>query len=136
MSVISITTAKNAKARLSELSVVQESQLPRNWANGLVMRAVQAVWPTKTDMALAEKTRRSDRLCRYWIENKYSLSADDLVLLLRTNEGLQILEAVMGDVKPMWWRDFKRSVKRAELRRQQREILKALDEDEQGELGI
>lgn len=136
MPVISITTAKNAKARLSGLSAVQASEFPKNWANGLVMRAVHSLWPSKPDMALAAKTKRSDRLCRYWIENKYSLGADDLVMLLRTDEGFQILESVIGDSKPVWWADFKRGVKRAELRRQQRAILKALDEDEQGELGI
>jgi len=136
MGIISINTAEIAKARRLELSSTQASGFPKNWANSLVMRAVRAVWPTKTDMALMAKTKRSDRTCRYWLENKYSLGADDLVLLLHTDEGIQILEAVMGDAKPVWWRDFKRSVKRAELRRQQKAIQKALDEDEQGEFPI
>jgi len=136
MGTTSPSLAKLSNPAASELSCDQESQLPKNWANGLVMRAVQAIWPAKPDMALAQKTKRSDRLCRYWLENKYSLSADDLVLLLRTDQGITILEGVMGDAKPVWWRDFKRSVKRAELRRQQKAIQQALDEDEQGELGI
>lgn len=136
MSVVSINTAEIAKSRRLALSSARESSFPKNWANALVMRAARAVWPSKTDMALMAKTKRSDRTCRYWLENKYSLGADDLVLLLRTDEGIQFLESIMGDAKPLWWRDFKRSVKRAELRRQQRLIQKALDEDEQGELGI
>ena len=131
-----INTAEIAKLRRLALSSSQESSFPKNWANALVMRAARAVWPSKTDMALMAKTKRSDRTCRYWLENKYSLGADDLVLLLRTDEGLQFLEAVMGDAKPIWWAGFKRSVKRAELRRQQKAIQKALDEDEQGEFPI
>ena len=131
-----INTAEIAKLRRLALSSSQESSFPKNWANALVMRAARAVWPSKTDMALMAKTKRSDRTCRYWLENKYSLGADDLVLLLRTDEGIQFLEAIMGDAKPIWWRDFKRSVKRAELRRQQKLIQKALDEDEQGEFPI
>lgn len=100
------------------------------------MRVARSLWPLKTDLALASKTGASDRLCRYWLQEKYNLSADNLVALLREDEGLQILEAVMGEAKPIWWRDFRRSVKRAELRRQQKAIQKALDEDEQGDLGI
>ncbi|MDB5584859.1 MAG: hypothetical protein JWR80_10035 [Bradyrhizobium sp.] len=134
--VVSINSAKRSNPGVSGLSAVSERDFPKNWANGLVMRVAQALWPSKPDMALSQKTARSDRLCRYWLENKYSLGADDLVMLLRTDEGLQVLEGVMGDSKPIWWRDFKRSVKRAELRRQQKAIQKALDEDEQGELGI
>lgn len=130
------TISKSPSRAVSDLSAVPESGFPKNWANGLVMRVAQSLWPAKPDMALSAKTSRSDRLCRYWLENKYSLSADDLVLLLRTDEGLAVLEGVMGDAKPIWWRDFRRSVKRAELRRQQKLIQKALDEDEQGELGI
>lgn len=98
------------------------------------MRVAQALWPMKTDHALATKTQRSERLCRYWLEEKYNLSANDLVALLRTDEGFQILEGVMGEAKPVWWLGFKRGVKRAELRRQQKMIQKALDEDEQGDL--
>lgn len=100
------------------------------------MRVARSLWPSKTDMALASKTGTSERMCRYWLSNKYNLGADDLVALLRTDEGFQILEAIMGDAKPVWWAGFKRGVKRAELRRQQKLIQKALDEDEQGDLGI
>ena len=134
--VVSINSANRSNQRSSGLSADQERGLPRNWANGLVMRVAQALWPTKPDIVLSDKTKRSDRLCRYWLENKYSLGADDLVLLLRTDEGLHVLEGIMGDARPIWWRDFKRGVKRAELRRQQKAIQKALDEDEQGELQV
>lgn len=100
------------------------------------MRVARNLWPAKPDRALAHRTGSSDRMCRYWLENKYRFSSDDLAALLRSNEGFQILEAVMGDAKPVWWAGFKRGVKRAELRRQQKLIQKALEEDEQGDLGI
>jgi hypothetical protein len=100
------------------------------------MRVAQSLWPKKTDMVLFDKTGASDRLCRYWLENKYSLGADHLAALLRSDEGFQFLEAVMGDARPVWWRSFKRGVRRAELRRQQAEILKAIEQNEQGDLGL
>jgi hypothetical protein len=129
-------SAKTANRRVSDLSADRESRLPGFSATNLVMRVAQSLWPTKPDQALAHKTGRSDRLCRYWLEEKYNLSANDLVALLRSDEGLHILDGIMGDSKPVWWAGFKRGVKRAELRRQQKLIQKALDEDEQGEMGI
>lgn len=100
------------------------------------MRVAQSLWPLKTDMALSHRTGSSDRMCRYWLENRYSLSADHLVALLRSDEGLQILEGVMGNARPMWWRGFKRGVRRAELRRQQKALQEAIEENEQGDLGL
>ncbi|MCA6108155.1 hypothetical protein [Bradyrhizobium cenepequi] len=94
----------------------------------IVARVAQKLWPVKTDWALRHKTGASDRMCRYWLENKYSLSSDALACLLRSDEGFQFLEAIMGDATPLWWIDFKRSVKRAELRRQQEELAKAIEE--------
>lgn len=130
------TTGKSANDRVSDLSGDQESLFPNNSINSLVMRVAQTLWPTKTDMHLAHRTGTSDRMCRYWLANKYKLSVDDLAALLRSEEGLEVLTAMMGNAKPVWWAGFKRGVKRAELRRQAKAIQKALDDDEQGEFGI
>lgn len=100
------------------------------------MRVARSLWPSKTDAALSSKTGASDRLCRYWLANKYNLSADDLAALLRSDEGFQILEAIIGDAKPVWWRAFKRAVRRAELRRQQAALAKAIEDNEQGEMDV
>lgn len=129
-------TAANANLAVSDLSFDKEARLPNFSATSLVMRVAHSLWPAKPDRALSHKTGRSDRLCRYWLEEKYNLSANDLVALLRTDEGLQILNGIMGEAKPVWWRDFKRAVKRAELRRQQKLLLKALDDNEQSELDL
>lgn len=125
--------AKTANGRGATPFHDQEGQLP---TNSVVMRVARSLWPTKTDIALMQRTGASDRMCRYFLANKYNLSADNLADLLRSDEGFQILEAIIGEAKPVWWRAFKKSVRRAELRRQQKAILKELDEDEQGELGI
>lgn len=95
-------------------------------ANSIVMRVAQRLWPLKTDMALAEKTGTSDRMCRYWLQQRYSLSAGDLVSLLRSEEGLQFLRAIMAGARPVWWRRFERSTRLSALRaaqeQQRREI--------------
>lgn len=75
-------------------------------------------------------------MCRYWLKEKYKLSADDLAALLRSDEGFEYLNAIMGDAKPVWWRSFRRGVRRAELRRQQIALQKAIEENEQAELDL
>lgn len=133
MSVVSITAAKNAKPDQERSFQDQEASLP---TNSIVMRVARALWPSKTDMALSHRTGTSDRMCRYWLSEKYKLSADDLAALLRSDEGFEYLTAIIGDSKPVWWRAFKRSVRRAELRRLHAQLARDIEENEQGELGI
>lgn len=137
MRAASQTAGKSAtKGSEGSFRKLERRLLPRLSATALVVRAARALWPTKPDFALASKTGASDRMCRYWLENKYSLSADHLASLLRSDEGFKILEAIISESKPVWWRDFRRTVKRAELRRQQADLQKAIEDNEQGDLGL
>lgn len=133
MASLSLITSKNAKGAAESTFRQSGKTLP---TNSIVMRVAQTLWPKKTDMVLADKTGASDRLCRYWLENKYNLGADHLAALLRSDEGFHVLDAIIGDARPVWWRSFKRSVRRAELRREQARLAKAIEENEQGELDI
>lgn len=98
--------------------------------NSAVMRAVQAFWPSKTALELREATGASERMIQYWIANKYSLSADDLAGLLRTEAGFAILENIMGTAKPTWWKRFKASVQRSIVRAELKAVQKRLDQVE------
>lgn len=102
----------------------------------VVMRAAQTLWPRKTAAELSVRTGIKQRACEYWMERKSGMSAESLALLLRTDEGFQILEAIIGDAKPVWWKAFKKSVRRSELRRKQVELAKELEAIEQGELEV
>lgn len=84
--------------------------------NDAITRVLQALWPTKRDMRLAAITGRTDRFARECLSLRSKYSADDLAALLRTEDGLQILEAVMGDARPAWWRKVKRASQLATLR--------------------
>lgn len=94
--------------------------------NSIVMRAVQAFWPTKTMIELREATGASERMIQYWLANKYALSSADLAKLLRSEAGLAVLDNVMAGARPTWWRRFKRSTRlsmlRVEQERQRRQI--------------
>lgn len=98
--------------------------------NSAVMRAVRAFWPSKTTLELREATGASERMIKYWIANKYSLSADDLAGLLRTEAGFAVLESIMGDAKPVWWKRFKQHVHRSVLRAEIKAAQKRLDQME------
>lgn len=98
--------------------------------NSAVMRAVQAFWPTKTTLELKEATAASDRMIQYWLANKYALSAADLAALIRTEAGFAILENVMGDAKPTWWRRWRASVQRSITRAEIKALSKRLDQIE------
>jgi hypothetical protein len=88
------------------------------------MRALHAFWPSKTALEIKAATRASDRMIQYWIANKYSLAAADLAALLRTEAGFAILENIMGDAKPSWWKRFRNSVSRSILRAELKALAK------------
>jgi hypothetical protein len=93
-----------------------------------VMEVVRKLWPAKPDFALMDKAGAAERTCRYWLELKYNIKGEALANLLRSDEGFLILEAVMGNAKPRWWIDFKRSVKLADLKRELDSIAAAIAE--------
>lgn len=67
-------------------------------------------------------------MAKYWLARRYELSADDLTALLRSEEGFRILETIMGDARPIWWRRFKRKTKREHLREQIKQLQFELDQ--------
>ena len=87
--------------------------------NSVVMRVVHKFWPKKTSLELRVATGASERMIRYWISNRYSLSADHLAALLRTEAGFAVLTELMGDARPTWWKRFKKSVALSMLRAEQ-----------------
>lgn len=93
----------------------------------------RALWPRKTCAELQARTGISERMAKYLLSERYSLSADHLTHLLRSDDGLRVLEALMTDKPPAWWRDFKRQVRRTTLRRQIRELQNKFDEEDQAD---
>jgi hypothetical protein len=104
--------------------------LPLNQA---IIRYLKALWPTKADAELAARIGLSDRACRQILAERAGLTAEALAALLRTEDGAEVLEALMGDARPKWWRRFKRQMAFADVRRLQDEArarLEALEREE------
>lgn len=101
---------------------------------GSIVPLFRSLWPNKTDAELASRIGVSDRWCRQILAEKAKLSSEALAALLRTEDGLAVLEALMADAKPKWWRKFKRQMAFAEVRRLQDETRKRLDALEREEI--
>lgn len=95
-----------------------------------VMRVARSLWPAKTTHELVIRTGASARACEYWLSKRFNISADALIALLHSDDGLFFLEAVMGDERPGWWRAFKRRVQIEDLKTRQAQLGKLLDEIE------
>lgn len=98
--------------------------------NSIVMRAARILWPSKTALEISIRAGVSERMAHYWLSEKYDIPAEALAALLRTDAGLSILEQIMGDAKPKWWRRIKRSSRIASLRAAQAEQQRLLEQYE------
>ena len=71
-----------------------------------VSRVARRVWPVKTARQLAARAGVSHRAGEFWLSQQTGMSADALAELLRSDAGLQMLEAIVGDARPSWWPAF------------------------------
>lgn len=75
-----------------------------------VVEAVAAVarklWPVKTARHLAARAGVTHRAAEYWCSQQTGMSADALAELLRSDAGLHMLEAIVGEARPSWWPAF------------------------------
>jgi len=102
-------------------------------ATQALLRTLRRLWPLKTDVEMAGRIGLSDRWCRKVLAERAHLSTEGLAALLRTEDGAEVLEALMGDARPKWWRRFKRQMAFADVRRLQDEVrarLEALEREE------
>jgi hypothetical protein len=91
------------------------------------MRAAQALWPRKTAAELSMRTGTQVRACEYWLSRKTEMSAEALAGLLRSEAGLEILEAIIGEARPAWWKQFARTIEMSRLRKAQDEARRRLE---------
>jgi hypothetical protein len=92
-----------------------------------VMHTARILWPVKTSVNLSIKSGASERACAYWLARKHDMTSEALAALLRSEEGLNFLEAIMGNARPLWWKAFKRRLRRAKLRSDIQELQRELE---------
>lgn len=69
-----------------------------------VMQKVRDLFPNKTALHLVDITGYSQRACEYWLSGDARLPADALVMLLRSDHGLEFLQVLMDGSQVSWWR--------------------------------
>lgn len=76
-----------------------------------VARVAARLWPVKTARQLAARAGTTHRAAEYWLGQRTGMSADALAELLRSDAGLDMLSAIMGDARPAWWPGFRQDAK-------------------------
>lgn len=99
MSQANIITAGTANRGVEKVFRRSGTSLPPSQA---IARVARAIWPVKTDKELAVRTRTSDRAIRELLADRGGLSLVAVANLLRSEEGYEFLEALLGDASPAW----------------------------------
>jgi len=92
---------------------------------GVFLRLVNAIkhlWPRKTAATVAHLTSTNERTVQFWLACSTRMSVEAVAALLRTDEGYEILVAIMGDCQAEWWLTTQNA---HELRRTRRDIAAA-----------
>lgn len=101
MSPMSRTSGKNANGG-DELDFPQNAKACTDLQQiSLILRAF---WPIKTASKVAYLADVSERSVKFWLAGETRMSLENIVALLKTDAGFEILEAILGkDCKAEWW---------------------------------
>lgn len=103
----------------------------------VVARIARALWPNKTARHLASRCGRTTRSAEAWLAGETGMNADALADLLRSDQGLAFLDAIISDgaSAPSWWPAFQREVKAHAIARRLDELKSEIEEARHG-LGL
>jgi len=82
-----------------------------------VARVARRLWPVKTARNLAMRTRKTHRAAEDWLSLRTGMSADALADLLRSDAGLEVLDALMDGSGASWWPGARRDLRAAQIER-------------------
>lgn len=68
-----------------------------------IVSVLRDIWPRKTSYNVACVTGVSERAVRHWISANTGMKLEHVVKLLKTEDGYEILSAIMGDSDEEWW---------------------------------
>jgi hypothetical protein len=100
----------------------------RNSVFDKIVSVISARWPIKTPACVHHLTGVSERAVQFWLAKTTGLSLENVIALLRTEIGFEILEAVMSDCQEEWWLTTKVEHGLRQARRAIKEQQKRIDE--------
>lgn len=102
-------------------------------ASGRIAEVFRGLSPRKTWTEVALRLKLCERSAKHRLAGTRYFSAEEIATLLRSEEGLSFLTALMADAKPRWWQLFQSHRALIDARRSQavarRQLQEAIDAD-------
>lgn len=76
---------------------------PSGRLTAAAMQKARSLWPHKTAAEVAVRAHVSVRSAERWLAGERELSADAIAHLLRSDQGIHFLVALMDKARPAWW---------------------------------
>ena len=93
-----------------------------------VSEVARRLWPVKTARHLASRAGTTHRAAEFWLSQQTGMSADALADLIRSDAGLDVLRALIGDAPPSWWPAFAADARAAGIERRLNDLRAEIDE--------
>jgi hypothetical protein len=95
----------NAKAG----SAVSGTGLPQaGTLHAALIATAKSISPAKTWGYIARLTGAGERVAKHRVAGTRTFSADEIAALLRSEQGIHFLVAIMADARPKWWKTLLR----------------------------
>jgi len=89
--------------RAAAANLVATELGPLSPHNGAIVATVKNLFPQHTRKTLARILGLSDGAARKKLTGERAFSVDELAVLLRSEQGIHFLVALMADAEPPWW---------------------------------
>ncbi len=121
-----VSIARRNTNRGGAVTCTQETQI--GYLNDALAQVFRKLAPVKTWAAVASVLGLTERVAKHRLSGTRDFTADELAALLRSEDGLSFLSAVMADSQPRWWLIFKNKMRAADIKRQQASMRRELEE--------
>lgn len=137
MSSIVATAGKRANAESAE---GYTGNTQSGYLNDALAQVFRKLAPVKTWAALASVLGLTERAAKHRLAGTRDFTADELARLLRTEDGLAFLSAIMAGAEPKWWLIVRGQLRVSSFRQRQarvrQELQEALDEVNRNEAAL
>ena len=87
--------------------------------NFIILECLKTISPRKPWSLLVDALGLKPRAAKHRTDGDRKFTAEELALLLRTEDGFKFLDAVMADAQPTWWRMCRPLMEVAETQKMQ-----------------
>lgn len=100
---------------------------PYGYASDALARVCRAIYPLKTWAFITEHLRLCERSAKHRLAGSRPFTADELAALLRSEDGLAFLSALMAESEPKWWVLVKSHIRHTTFKQRQAQARRELE---------